>query len=148
MTFRRFAIQSAVGMATGVVLASLLTRYLAAPLIPPSKNMSGTDVPRVLVQLSTRNFGRVDSGTVIEATFHLKNDGNRRLILRRTSGRCQCFIPDEPETVIEPGEQHVITRNLDTSNCSGSLQREWNYATNDPSQPLISLVGIADVVPP
>ena len=148
MTIRGFAIQSAVGMATGVVLAGLLTRYLAAPLIAPSGNSSCTDAPRVLVQSTTRNFGRVDSGTVTEATFHLTNGGNRRLILRRTSGRCQCIIPDEPEIVIEPGKQHAITRNIDTSNCLGPLQREWSYATNDPAQPLISLVGIADVVPP
>lgn len=148
MTIRGFAIQGVAGLAAGVVLAGLLTRYVAPPLVLSSGKTSGLDVPRVLLDTTTCDFGKVASGAVVEAKFRLSNGGRRRLILRRTSGRCQCILPDEPDIVIEPGQQQTIRQRLDTTDGSGPLQREWNYATNDPAQPLISFVGIAEVMPP
>ena len=53
-------------------------------------------------------FDTITQGDKVEHTFHLKNIGNKNLIIARAYGSCGCTVPDYPKDPVKPGESAAI----------------------------------------
>jgi uncharacterized protein DUF1573 len=102
--------------------------------------------PRAVVDRTTWEFGKVQPGSMLKAGFEVRNEGGQRLILRKLNGDCDCLSTTETEVLIEPGTHRTLVAELDTLKASGPMTVELNYRTNDPQQPLLKLVVVADIL--
>ncbi len=55
-----------------------------------------------------QNIGNVKTGQVAEIAWHLKNTGDKPLVIARVSPGCGCTVADKPEEPIMPGGESVI----------------------------------------
>lgn len=103
--------------------------------------------PRIELGKTTHDFGTVNSGTVSETSFDVRNRGGRRLILRQINGGCNCLVSQRAEIVVEPGAVHAIVAQFDAGDSQGSRRVELRYRTNDPLTPTVSFFVLAKVGP-
>lgn len=127
-------------------LAALLPAlHYAATRIYVSADGSQENLPepRLSVDRPERDVGEIIAGQRAEVSFKVHNTGGRRLILHKLNGGCEC-LSAEAELIVEPGEIGTIMAQLD-SPAFGALRIELKYRTNDPHQPLLTLVCTASV---
>ncbi|HUE69739.1 MAG TPA: DUF1573 domain-containing protein [Pirellulaceae bacterium] len=110
---------------------------------PPAAQASGT--PRLRLEESRCDVGQIAAGGSAEATFHVFNDGARRLILRKETGNCCGHGAPDEITLVPPGGSATLTVEVETIGIRGGLQREIVYATNDPRMPKLTLTVVARV---
>ena len=101
--------------------------------------------PCVVVEPEEWDFGQVNRGQTLRAHFTIHNAGGERLVLQKSNSTCDCLTALEPEILIEPGQERVITTELNSNNGSGRLRIELDYQTNDPHEPLLKLFSSADI---
>lgn len=105
-------------------------------------------VARVAIDRTECDLGQVRWGGSAQARFEVRNVGERRLILRKTNGNCDCTSAGETPAIVEPGGRQIIVATLDTRRGAGPVRTVVYYQTNDPRQPRVCFVCIADVVVP
>ena len=135
-----------VGVAIGA--ATLYARQIRALSTDSAVTAGGANEsagPILVIDQTERDLGEIRSGKVAEATFLLRNTGDRRLILQKTNGDCDCLSAAETEMFVEPGERRAIVVTLDTSKGSGPARIDLYYRTNDPQRPRLSLFCRANV---
>ena len=54
------------------------------------------------------DFGVIESGESVQATFKFKNVGKTPLIIKDATATCGCTVPEYPKTPIKPGEEGTI----------------------------------------
>jgi hypothetical protein len=92
----------------------------------PGHNKS--EGPRVSLAKSEWNFGQVSIGEVLSASFLVRNEGTRRLILDERGVCCG----SANQEIIPPGETKKLTFEIDTSQLPlGPGQKVVSYDTND-----------------
>ncbi len=93
----------------------------------------------------TQDFGSVDQGPILTATFEVQNTGGRRLLLNRKSSDCECSSRSPSTIVIPAGETRAVVASLDTNAAFGCVVSQLSYSTNDPQSPEISFTLKANV---
>src|ERR1043166_4124655 len=143
-SMRILAAQLILGVAFGLIAVNFVVYYVWPPrLLPSHENPLEQHQPRMLLDRMTWDCGKVEHGTIVEAKFLVHNRGDRRLILRKTNGSCECLTTTDTEITIEPGGSHTLQVRFDTAKGSGPLQFELHYRTNDPLQPPLTLLILA-----
>lgn len=88
---------------------------------------------------NTHDFGKVKSGTLIEAVFEIKNLGREDLIVHKIDSsdpRVSCTY----QKVTKPGSGFKVSVKVDTKGESGDKAYILTMVTNSPSRPLMNLV--------
>jgi hypothetical protein len=94
-----------------------------------------------------RDFGTVDAGGELPASFRVTNSGGRRLILLEKSRSCGCLATGRPEILVQPGQSVDLEITLKTGRLRGPIRKAVYYYTNDPKRPLLTLTMTAEVRP-
>lgn len=96
-------------------------------------------VPKLVVESETFAFAECESGTKIDATFELRNEGDADLEIGDVKATCDCTHVRVDPPVIKPGGMALVTAKLDTSYRTGDLDKTIVVATNDPNRPEVTL---------
>lgn len=115
-------------------LAMLLTAALAAA--SPAPAAAG---PKIDFETTQKVFEDVKEGETVTTSFRFTNRGDLNLIIEKVSPSCGCTVAEHPE-VIPPGGQGEITLKLDTTGITGAFRKTAVVASNDSSQPFVTLV--------
>jgi hypothetical protein len=109
---------------------------------------AGTSAPMLVLKRTSRDFGTVSQGAVLQASFTVENAGARRLVLVEKRGGC-CGQSTGPQSIVlEPGEKKDLDVEADTARWFGRMDHRAAYFTNDPATPRFSLHMTATVTAP
>ncbi len=88
-------------------------------------------LPVMTFENDTFEFGTVNEGDVVEATFKFKNTGNGDLIITKAKASCGCTVPEWPRNKrIKPGEEDVITAKFNTLHKRNNQSKTITLTTN------------------
>lgn len=79
------------------------------------------NMPEILFENKSHNFGDVKQGEQVNYTFHFKNAGKSDLIVDTVVPSCDCTISSFPKGPMKVGEKGDITATLDTKNKNGEV---------------------------
>lgn len=75
--------------------------------------------------------GNVEKGEVINASFTVKNTGEYPLVIARVQPSCSCTLGEYPEEPIQPGQEGVITAQVDTDKLElGPINKSLTIVSN------------------
>lgn len=118
----------------GAILALLaVVGYLRAM---PSQN--SVDGPRIQVEPTTFDFGRVETGRVVEHRFAVENIGSKVLEITRVSTSCGCTSAEVDKEKLAPGEKAELLVTYDSGlmkHEKGKIERFVYIRSNDPLNP-------------
>ena len=102
-------------------------------------------LPVLRIEQERQDLGTIAAGKPVQAVFSVSNEGSRRLVIRRESGRCCGQSGPEDITLIPPGGKAKLVIEVDPTGIRGGLQQEISYATNDPRMPHFRLTVVGRV---
>ena len=133
----RVAVPYLLGISILACVAGLLGTRAAGTTHWP-KNSTGTSPgsPVAVIEKTVWNFGQVPIGEELSATFAIKNQGSKRLIL---SEQGQCCGSASQDVIIPPGETKELTFVIVTKHRRQGKDRKLVcYGTNDPLSPSLA----------
>ena len=105
------------------------------------------NMPEILFDNLTYNFGKVIQGEQLHYTFHFTNVGKSSLIISDISASCGCTTSIPPKAPIKPGEKGEISVSFDSKTKSGEVVSYLVVACNTyPAQTILTIT--ANVVNP
>ncbi|MDX1643727.1 MAG: DUF1573 domain-containing protein [Thermoanaerobaculia bacterium] len=126
-------------ISSGGSLTLLAATLLVAPLF-------GQGGPSVSVDRPVADVGIVQSGSTVEHTFTLRNDGDASLEILEVDPDCGCTVA-EYDAVIPPGASGRITAVMDVTAFVGPIAKYLRVVTNDRQNPELTLAIKAEVRP-
>lgn len=105
---------------------------------PPPKDPIPTEIdlsccPIIEVDHDVYDFGTVDQGKELEATFQIGNAGHADLIIDRVKSGCGCAtVNDLKGVVIPPGENEELKVRVSTKDKALALSKSIRIYSNDP----------------
>lgn len=132
--------------AAGLAAASWLV--LESVWASSPADAAGGSRPMLVLKHTSRDFGPVTQGDVLQASFPVENAGTRRLIVIEKRGGC-CGQPGGSRSIVlAPGEKSCLDVEADTAQWFGQMDYRTTYFTNDPAMPQFSLQVTATVTSP
>jgi hypothetical protein len=101
--------------------------------------------PRLTLETTHYDFGRLPPDTAITHRFKLTNTGNAPLLISRLSVSCGCTSSVVGKQTLDPGESTGLEVTYDSTGNRGPIQKSVTVASNDPILPLQTLTFEADV---
>jgi len=92
------------------------------------------------------DFGSIKEGEVISHTFHFKNIGDDKLIVKDLIPDCGCTLPKIDKKEFEPNEEGSVEVIFDSKGWQGSQYKSVTLRTNAPDREK-SVTIKANVVP-
>jgi len=92
------------------------------------------------------DFGSIKEGEVISHTFHFKNIGDEKLIVKDLIPDCGCTLPKIDKKEFEPDEEGSVEVIFDSKGWQGSQYKSVTLRTNAPDREK-SVTIKANVVP-
>ena len=100
--------------------------------------------PRARIDVRQHDFGGIPIGTELAATFQVRNDGSRRLILNEQGACCGAAL----ETIIAPRQTQNIVVPIQTGQLRpGPVRESVIFETNDPRNPILEFTVSFDAAP-
>jgi hypothetical protein len=94
---------------------------------------------RIAFDTKELTFSSVREGVKITAEFPFTNTGDANLEIISINPSCGCTTADY-DKVVAPGERGMVTLLLDTNDITGAFRKTAVVKTNDPSNPVVTLV--------
>jgi len=98
------------------------------------------EVPQLMISQKIIDLGEISSNTVQRKAVTLTNIGKEPLEIRKVQGNCTCLVPELPKNMLLPGEKMEMTLEFDPVGRKGIDQRNLYIFTNDPVNPVQSIV--------
>jgi len=103
--------------------------------------------PRISFEKETHDYGRVLYGDTVVEEFVFSNTGDKTLIIEDLRSSCGCTKAVEGSREIPPQGTSKIVASFDTTGLRAGGKKKHIYVhSNDPSQPVVKLTLLADVV--
>ena len=102
--------------------------------------------PRIRVDPTTFDFGKVRPGHTLRKEFRLRNLGDERLVIERVSHSCTCTGAEIDEMSLEPGAATPLRVGLRTPRDPGPVKGSVLIRSNDQKTPLFEIQLVATVV--
>lgn len=107
----------------------------------------GADGPRIEFDRLRHDYGKILYGATVSAEFPFVNKGNKTLVIKSLHATCGCTKAVEGGREIPPGGSSKITSSFDTVGLkAGRKEKSIMVSTNDPDNPVIKLILLADVI--
>ena len=138
-----------VGLRTNDAQQAMKTLTVSAIL---SEDFSGLTkkqlkkAPKIVVDQTTYDFGKLKSGTIVKYSFTIKNEGKKELIIRKVKASCGCTATQPETTHIKKGESTKINIEFNTRGRRGHQNKNITVITNDPVNPQIILNVRGDLI--
>lgn len=113
------------------ILFALLTACLSSGVLTAQAE---TKLPRLQVDQSIFDFGKVMQGTQVVHDFTLRNVGDAPLEIDKVQPSCGCTAVASVTDVIEPGAEVQLRSTFDTSGFYGYKVKTIRVFSNDPTQ--------------
>ncbi|MCS6770519.1 MAG: DUF1573 domain-containing protein [Kiritimatiellae bacterium] len=101
--------------------------------------------PKLVCDEPEYDFGTVDSSTVVDHTFTIRNEGTLTLEITRVHASCGCTVASISSQQIPPGGESKISARLSLQGRSGPQQKTILIESNDPDRPqfVLTMRGVA-----
>lgn len=99
--------------------------------------------PKVVFDKTEISYPNAREGQMLKAQFTFANQGKMNLVIDSVTPSCGCTVA-QFDKVIKPGEKGVINLDLDTQGITGAFRKTAVVATNDASNPFVTLVMIGE----
>ena len=109
----------------------------------PAEEATG---PRIRVEPTAFDFGRVLPRRTVRKEFRLRNLGDRALVIEKISWSCGCTDAVAEEATLAPGDSTPLLGRLNTRSAAGPIEESVLLRSNDPEIPLLEVVLRATVV--
>ncbi len=120
-------------------LIALLVFVLALSISSFAQDKAASqDVPKLFVDNTKHEFGKVKEGDEVKHVFKIKNDGKAELIIYNVSPACGCTASDFTKS-LAPGAEGTVTLSVKTAGMNGWTERYAEIISNDKSQPDLKL---------
>ena len=131
----------------------MLALLAGGPADPPKAAASPATEkgPRIAVEPTGFDFGRVLQQRTLQKEFKVRNFGSADLVIENVSTTCGCTTTDSAgqpiqNKVIKPGGSMPMTVKLETRTSDGKLARSVLIRSNDTAKPMLELKVEATVV--
>ena len=95
--------------------------------------------PSAVLKVTAWDFGDVEPGQILRASFSVTNAGGRRLVVAEESSTCSCSSTTSGGIVVPPGETGVLQVKLDIDRLQSAIKTGLQFSTNDPQHPRLTL---------
>ncbi len=133
------------------VLVWLVAGLAGGLFIRPAE---AVDPPRTLVQgplirfsERTWDFGQLRQHVQVSHAFTLRNGGTAPLRILKVEPDCGCTIATPADTILAPGASTTLDVTFTSRDFEGPQRKVVILETNDPAEPRVDLLLLADVVP-
>jgi uncharacterized protein DUF1573 len=123
-----------------VLLLGLLLQAAASPETSPAPG------PRIVVEPTRFELGRVLTQRTLTRTVQVRNVGQADLVIDRVASTCDCTVAKGYESSLKPGQSTSLTVTLDTREHVGPVTRTLAIHSNDPSRRVVEVTVEATVV--
>jgi hypothetical protein len=106
---------------------------------------SARPAPKIVVPLTSFNFGQVYKGEIINQIFIIRNEGSADLQLKDFVAGCGCSVTNA-DKIIPPGKEGKAELEVNTASQAGEIYKTATLHTNDPERPNIVLALAANVL--
>lgn len=103
------------------------------------------NAPHIQLDKTSIDFGTFKTGLKKTGQFTITNTGKSNLIIHKTYAVCSCTILDNFKKEILPGESVIVNIEFDSLFKDGKQTKAVTFFTNDPNNPIVDVVVIADV---
>lgn len=79
---------------------------------------------------SSRNYGKINEGQVLEVSFRFRNTGDKPLIIEDVRPSCGCTAANPPKEPIMPGQEGVINATFDSKSRPGLASKDITVVAN------------------
>jgi hypothetical protein len=79
---------------------------------------------------SSKNYGTINEGQVLEVSFRFRNTGDKPLVIENVRPSCGCTAANPPDKPILPGEEGVINATFDSKSRPGKSSKEIYVTAN------------------
>jgi len=118
----------------GAIVISLLLGAITLPFAAfGQEGKPKPSTPKLAVEHTDHNFGKVKEGEEVSHTFKIKNEGAAELIIHNVSPACGCTASDFSKK-LAPGEEGKITLAVKTAGMNGKTERYAEVISNDAGQ--------------
>ncbi|MHC1767766.1 MAG: DUF1573 domain-containing protein [Verrucomicrobiia bacterium] len=131
------------GFLAAAVLLGLAGVWVLAAA-PASNNPSG---PRIKVDKSVYDFGKVSDVDRVNGTFVIENTGDGVLKIGRPTTTCGCTVAGVKPDTLKPGEKAELAFTLALGRSRAIFQKHIVVDSNDPTNPRVTLTVKADYTP-
>ena len=79
---------------------------------------------------SSKNYGKMEEGQVLEVAFRFKNTGDKPLVIKDVRPGCGCTAANPPKEPILPGQEGVINATFDSKGRPGPNKKDIFVVAN------------------
>jgi hypothetical protein len=79
---------------------------------------------------STKDYGKINEGQVLQVAFRFKNTGDKPLVIENVRPGCGCTAANPPDKPILPGEEGVINASFNSEGRSGPNKKDIYVTAN------------------
>jgi len=79
---------------------------------------------------SSKNYGTINEGQVLEVSFRFKNTGDKPLVIEDVRPTCGCTAANPPKEPILPGAEGVINASFDSKSRPGMNKKDITVVAN------------------
>ena len=109
---------------------TLFLSALALTGIAQSQSSQAVDGAEITFAESTKNFGDITQGDVVEHTFAFENTGSQPLIISNVLVTCGCTATNWPRDPIAAGKSSEITVKFDSKGKNGAQNKIITVVSN------------------
>ena len=102
--------------------------------------------PKLLVQPTEHNFGKINQGDKVSHVFVITNSGGDLLIIEHVQASCGCTAATPEKNELAPGESTNLEVVFNSAGRNGAQKKNITIKSNDPENPLVKLVVTATVI--
>lgn len=88
--------------------------------------------PVLLLNQTSLDLGRVNSGSTVVRQVSFMNTGKKELVIKAVQGNCTCIKGVAKKTTVKPGESAVIEVTFNPQDRSGTQTKAITIYSNDP----------------
>lgn len=92
-------------------------------------------VPKIVVDQSTFDFGKIEGKSSVEHTFTLRNEGEGTLEIEKAKPSCGCTVANLSSKILAPGEEATLTAKLNLKGRTGTQRKTITVESNDLKTP-------------
>ncbi len=89
--------------------------------------------PKLSINTTELNLGKITSGEIAKGKIILKNIGNEELVINSIQPSCGCTTVKQPKHILAPNEEDVAEIEFNSAGYYGQVTKFVNISTNDPS---------------
>lgn len=117
-------------MVKKIFTLSLIFAALVVVVNAQSQSNASVDGAEITFSESSKDFGDITQGDVIEHTFKFENTGSQPLIISNVLVTCGCTATDWPRDPIAAGKSSEITVRFDSKGKNGAQNKIITVVSN------------------